>query len=436
MKKRVRREPIVLSQMRPLTLFAVLCGCILFTYALMNLTSVTQFLHKIVSALGPIFAGLMIAYLLNPMQTWLELRFRKMLRPLEKKHIALYKLLPRGISSFLAVLLFVGTAVLLIVVTISQVTDDIENVIAQMPHYIDVMIQKAETLLHGHTALSDYLTQFSEQFFSSQTSVDPTETAQTLVSAVLSGAVGTLELLYNVVIGFIVSVYLLISKERFIRQFRQVLFAVFRPATAEKIDRKMLEANKTFGTAIVGKLADSALVGCICFIGLVIMKMPYTALIAVMIGITNVIPFFGPIIGAIPCILLILLKNPLKAVYFSIFIVILQQFDCNILDPRIVGKSIGLPAFWELFACLLGGGLFGIWGMVFGVPLFAVLYTIIQQVVRDAIGEKEISEDILVEKLGIDPKEIQRNKEDDDDDSDYTQHLILLEEIAENPTEK
>lgn len=435
MKRKLRRDPVVLSQMRPLTLFLVLCGCIAFTFALIHADSVLHFVHAVISALGPVIAGFVIAYLLNPAMTWMEHRIFPLLQTLLRRHPNQAKTAARGISSFLAVLLFLGTAVALLAVMFSQLVDSISTLIGQLPSYLQNLSARIEELLQQDNHIREYLTEMINRFFSSEMVSSPTEIAQKLVSALASGAAGTLSLIYDVVIGFIVAVYMLISKERFVRQWKRLLFALLKPKTARWVNERVRIANKTFGTAIVGKLADSVIIGMLCFLGTVLLKIPYSALISVIIGVTNVIPFFGPIIGAIPCVLLVLLESPMKALYFLIFIVALQQFDCNILDPKIVGSSIGLPAFWELFACLLGGGLFGIIGMVLGVPLFAVIYTIIKELVSEVLQDKEIPEEILRGELGIEPHAAESGLFDADDgdpvDSEYVQHLILLEEISE-----
>ena len=194
-----------------------------------------------------------------------------------------------------------------------------------------------------------------------------------------------------------------------------IIFALFSPENAKVVDYRISVANSTFGAAILGKFADSVIIGMLCFCGTSLLRVPYATLISVIVGVTNMIPFFGPIIGAVPCVLLVLMEEPVKSLYFAIFIVVLQQFDCNILDPKIVGKKIGLPAFWELFACLLGGGLFGIVGMVIGVPLFAVLYSIIAEMVEKKLRNQDLSDEFLRDELGV---EVIETDADDDEDKD------------------
>lgn len=432
-EKKPRREPIILSQMRPWTLLLVLCGCILFTFILIHFRFVLNFFGKILSALGPVIAGAIFAYLLNPPATWLDKRLRKLLSKLFKKEQT-GRVAARAISSFLVVLIFVASIAGLIIATSSEVIAGISTLLNHIPQYLDTLTRWAEELLSADNYISDYLSQFAERMQKDLDTIDTADVSAKIFSLIATGAAGTLGFIYNVLIGFIIAVYLLISKERFGRQFKQILFALIKPKTAFWINDRMRRANKTFGTAVLGKLVDSIIIGFLCFLGMLIMDMPYTVLITVIVGVTNMIPFFGPILGAIPCTLLVLMENPMKALYFAIFILCLQQFDCNILDPRIVGGSIGLPAFWELFACLLGGGLFGLVGMAVGVPAFAVLYHLIKELVAERLQERDLPEDFLRNELSITPKPLQSGLFDEPEpNSQYVQHLILLEDISQVP---
>ena len=414
MKRRRNREPEILSQTRPLTLFFVLCGCILFTFGLIHFDIVLKFLGKIVSALGPVIAGFVIAYLMNPVMEWLEKRLLPLTQKLCMKNAETARKFARGTSSFIAVLLMLLTIALLIAVTFSQVVESVSMVIEKIPTYLEQATGRVDVFLKGDNPIAEYLQQLSDRFLTSGVSGNPTEAAQKIVSAVLSGAAGTLGLLFDVLIGFIIAVYFLFSKELFLKQFKRVIYAIFEPETAKLVDLRIIEANDTFGSAILGKFADSVIIGLLCFCGTSILRIPYATLIAVIVGVTNMIPFFGPIIGAVPCVLLVLMEEPMKSLYLLIFIVVLQQFDCNILDPKIVGKKIGLPAFWELFACLLGGGLFGIVGMVIGVPLFAVLYSIGTEMVAKKLRNKELADEFLRDELGIEPIETEEEDENAD----------------------
>lgn len=430
----------MLSQMRPFTLFLVLCGCILFTYGLVHLAEVSSWLGKVFSALQPVIVGFVIAYLLNPAAIWLEKRFDRLFAKPIKKHPKLQQL-SRVLSSFLVVLLFLGTLVALVIAVFSQVMNGLGTLFDRLPEYLNLITDRLEHFFQRDTSFNNYVKQIFENVSTSELvtgHLNTVELSQKALSMLASGASGTFGVLYNVVIGFVVAVYLLVSKERFLRQWKQVLFSVCKPKTAHWIDERMAKANETFGTAVVGKTADSVIIGIFCFIGCTIMQIPYTAMVAVVIGITNMIPYFGPILGALPCLLLILMENPIKALYFLIFIVILQQFDANILDPRIVGASIGLPAFWELFACMLGGGIFGIIGLIIGVPLFAMIYGVIKQIVSERLSDRankgELEPEFVRDDLGV-TATVEKSGlfEEDAPESPYVQNLVLLEEISEQP---
>lgn len=198
---------------------------------------------------------------------------------------------------------------------------------------------------------------------------------------------------FNFIIGIIVSIYVLFSKEKFQKQTKKLIYAVFRPGQANMILQIGGKSNEIFGGFIIGKIIDSLIIGVICFIGLSILNMPYTMLVSVIVGVTNVIPFFGPYIGAIPSAILILLADPLKGLYFIIFVIALQQFDGNVLGPKILGNSTGLSSFWVVFSILIAGGLFGIPGMLFGVPTFAVIYYIVNMLVNSILKKKELPTD-------------------------------------------
>ena len=185
----------------------------------------------------------------------------------------------------------------------------------------------------------------------------------------------------NLLIGIIVAIYLLASRKKFAQQAKLILYSILKPRWADTVLNEVLYADKMFGGFINGKIMDSAIIGVLCYIVCAIVKFPSALLVSVIIGVTNVIPFFGPFIGAVPATLLILIQNPIKALWFVLFILILQQLDGNIIGPKILGNSTGLSSFWVLFAILLFGGLWGFVGMIIGVPLFAVIYDVVKKLV-------------------------------------------------------
>ena len=214
-----------------------------------------------------------------------------------------------------------------------------------------------------------------------------------VVAGVSGMVVGFLVLVKDLLIAIIVSVYLLARKDLFAAQSKKIVYSLFRTDIADLLVEEVRGAYKIMSGFINGKLVDSLIIGVICLVCCNLFKFPYPALVATIVGVTNIIPFFGPFIGAVPCGLLILLVSPIKAVYFAIFILVLQQFDGNILGPKILGDSTGLASFWVLFSILLFGGVFGFAGMVLGVPVFAMIYSVISRLVGYGLRGRGLSED-------------------------------------------
>ena len=214
---------------------------------------------------------------------------------------------------------------------------------------------------------------------------------QNILSGAALGVLNVVVVLKNLVIGIIVAVYMLASRKRFVQQGKMVLYSVVKPRWASLITEEVKYADRMFGGFINGKILDSAIIGLLCYIGCLIFKFPSALLVSVIIGVTNVIPFFGPFIGAIPATLLILIQNPIKALWFVLFVLVLQQLDGNIIGPKILGNTTGLSSFWVLFAILLFGGLWGFVGMIIGVPLFAVIYDVIKKLVFHGLNRNDES---------------------------------------------
>jgi predicted PurR-regulated permease PerM len=220
--------------------------------------------------------------------------------------------------------------------------------------------------------------------------------ASQLIKSVSLSILSFIKVLWNFIIGFIISIYLLASKETLAAQAKKILYAFCSIDTTNKILRETRYANKTFINFFIGKIIDSTIIGVLCFIGTSIMGIPYAALVSVIIGVTNIIPFFGPIIGAVPTALLILIvdiSNPVNCLYYVIFVLILQQLDGNVIGPLILGESTGLSSFWIIFAIIFFGGLWDVFGMFVGVPLMAVIYSAIRRIVTKKLKAKELPED-------------------------------------------
>ena len=199
--------------------------------------------------------------------------------------------------------------------------------------------------------------------------------------------------LTNLVLGIIISVYFLVGKERFFAQIKKFLYALLPKDLVGRLIDITHTSNRIFSGFISGKILDSLIIGILCFVGMSIFRMPMAMLVSVIVGVTNIIPYFGPFIGAIPSALIVFLVDPIKALWFVVFVVCLQQFDGNILGPRILGDSIGMPAFWVVFSILLFGGYLGVLGMFIGVPTFAVIYSIFKLWTEGRLSRKNLPVD-------------------------------------------
>ena len=244
-----------------------------------------------------------------------------------------------------------------------------------------------DKLLRDQPELQTYFNHFSSQVENGLNDVlkansSMMTTIQGIVNNITVQLIEVLSVFKNMFLGFLIAVYLLASRKLFGAQAKLLLYGIFPNKWAKIIEEEVHYTDKMFNGFFVGKIIDSAIIGLICFAGTTLLGFESAAFISVVIGVTNIIPFFGPFIGAIPCALLLLLgSNPWDALYFLIFIVILQQVDGNIIGPKILGNTTGVSSFWVLFAILLFGGMWGVVGMVIGVPLFAVIYDIIRKLV-------------------------------------------------------
>ncbi|WP_251318461.1 AI-2E family transporter [Flintibacter muris] len=394
--KRNDRHPYLAAG---LTAFAVIAASLCLFFLLFNLEAVARFLNSLASILRPIFMGAVIAFLLLPVQRAI-LRFLVAITPdkrMEERHS--YSFL-NFVAIVLSLLLAFFLIYLLLAMVLPQVYESVVGLVKAIPDYIvnvqnwlqtffednpDIQASVISVYSSAATSLeqwlnSDILPNLESVSTSIQwmrTTILPNLTG--VVAGVSGVVVGFLVLVKDLLIAVIVSVYLLARKDIFAAQSKKMVYSLFRTDIADLIVGEVRNAYKIMSGFINGKLLDSLIIGVICLVCCNIFKFPYPALIAVIIGVTNIIPFFGPFIGAVPCGLLIFLSSPIQAVYFAIFILALQQFDGNILGPKILGESTGLASFWVLFSILLFGGLFGFAGMVLGVPVFAMIYSVVSR---------------------------------------------------------
>lgn len=292
------------------------------------------------------------------------------------------------ISVIITELLFVGivTGIVAIVVpelikSVIEIFDNSGSIAESIQKWINKVFRNYPAL---EKAATNWLSDFNTDVGTIYDKLKP------MLENILSGAWEIVTVVKNFLLGLIVSVYMLCSKEKLLAQFKKIIIAVTKKRTCEKVMAGFEQANSVFSGFITGKIIDSIIIGLICFIVLTIMSMPYATMISVTIGITNIIPFFGPLIGAVPTSLLILLVDPKKFIIFVVFVVVLQQFDGNILGPKILGDSTGLPGFWVLMSLILFGGIFGFGGMIFAVPTTALLYSFIRGSVEEKLRNKKL----------------------------------------------
>ncbi len=391
------RGPSKLRQQfnRGMTYFLVIAASLLFYFALLRLTNLSDVFVKIFDVLKPVIYGCVIAYLLNPIVRKVD----KYLVPVLKKKMTKpgqAEKTSRGIGILIALGVLGVLIVTLCNLLIPELYSSIRNLVFTLPRQLNDLVDSlSEVKLDDSTTSTLVKVALKEgtDMFQNWLRTDLLARANELMSNLTVGVFNILGELFDALIGVIVSIYLLFSKELFACQSKKCVYAMLPARHANMVLHLSTKSNEIFGGFIIGKIIDSAIIGVLCFIGLSILKMPYAMLVSVIVGVTNVIPFFGPYIGAIPSAILIMLADPMKGLYFIIFILLLQQFDGNILGPKILGNSTGLSAFWVIVAILLGGGLFGFAGMIMGVPTFAVLYYIVQMNVNSHLERKKLPED-------------------------------------------
>ena len=376
---------------RGLTAFLVVASCIVFYFLLLRVTNVSFAFGAVYGALKPVVYGCVIAYLLNPLVKKLEEFIYPIMEERMKKKSA-FKV-TRGISVFLSLAFLIFLIFILCYLLIPELYSSIRNLVYVLPVQISGLINSINNIQVSDSAVAGIVKTTVEEamnMFETWLRTDILGQFNDIMSNLTEGIISLVSEVFDFLVGLIVSVYVMYSREVFVRQAKKITYAIFSPHRANLILHIGTKANEIFGGFIIGKIIDSIIIGIMAFIALSIMKMPYVVLVSVIIGVTNVIPFFGPFIGAVPCSILILLNDPMKGLYFVIFIFILQQFDGNILGPKILGDSTGLSSFWVIVAILFGGGLFGFAGMLLGVPTFAMIMYIARLVLDERLENKNL----------------------------------------------
>ena len=375
------------------TALAVLLLLVAAVFVVMRWSLVAALGAKIAHILAPVIYGAVFAYLLNPVYNRVQAAVMKLTKdiiPDEKGR----KRLGGFLGTLASLCLLVAVVVGLISMLIPQLISSIRGVMETLPSSInnlEIWLEKVladnpdleQQVMQHYGAAADYLQNWLTNV------VVPN--IYRIIGSVSSGVVLVVRAVFDILIGLIVMVYLLNMKEKLLAQAKMIIYGVFPLKIANKVIEEGRYVHQVFGGFIIGKLLDSLIIGLICFVLLGFANMPYVLLVSVIVGVTNVIPFFGPFIGAIPSAFLILLSDPMKCLYFLIFVLLLQQFDGNILGPKILGDSTGLSSFWVLFSILLFGGLMGFVGMIIGVPTFAVIYRLVTEFTTWRLGKKALS---------------------------------------------
>ena len=387
-----------------LTGILVAAAAIIVVFAFLKMDMIRAIMQKLLDILMPIIIGAVLAYLLTPLYNRCVQKFQPNLNRWfrsEKRGLGLARAAATVVCMSVTIAVVMGLVSIRlpqliqslqgIVATFSTNTENfskwLQKILANNPEleeavlgYYNLILNNIETWMNSDS-IKNFLTN----------SVMPN--VHNVIAGVSSGVVYVVVWLKNILIGLIAAIYLLNIKHTLCAQAKKILYSMCKLKYANWILNEMRFIDKMFGGFIVGKLLDSLIIGILCFIGMHFMKMPYPLLVSVIIGVTNVIPFFGPFIGAVPTAFLIILVNPLQCLYFLLFILLLQQFDGNILGPKILGEYTGISSFWVLFSILVFGGLFGFIGMIIAVPAFAVIFDLINQWSSSKLKERQLSTD-------------------------------------------
>ena len=380
---------------------AVFCtvGTILVFYDTLFASKwVLRFGKEVLDALQPILYGAFMAYLLAPVVDF----FERGVAPGVKERVGKKKTLPFFVTRSVSILLtwaVIGVLLYLLgSVLVPELYKSVQQLIANAESYYWTVSGWVEHLLEENPSLEAWFNEQVREVYARISTWVTTEAlpqAQNLIVAVTGGVFSVIGFFSDLLVGVIVSVYFLATKERIAAHSRKITYGLFRENQVQWILRGTRKADGIFSGFVRGKLLDSLIIGILCFIGCSILKFPYTPLVSVIVGVTNVIPFFGPFLGAIPSIFLILLVSPIQAVYFALFVLALQQLDGNVIGPAILGDKTGLSSIWVILASLVGGHFFGLIGMFFGVPVCACLFSLATFLLERNLERKKLPVDTV-----------------------------------------
>lgn len=379
-----------------ITAFFVLSCSILFYYIVFHNEQFSGVVKNVINICFPIIDGLIIAFLMCPMINWFEKRIFARIIPKLKKGERLSEIGQKWMRAGSVVLSYSIVLLLLaafFIAVIPQIRMSVESIVAQSSTYKENIETWIVEIDQKYPELSniigDKLNEYTDDLKVWQDE-NLLPKIQELLTKVSVSVFGFLKALWDIVIGAIISVYIIANKEKYAGQFKKLTYGFLDIKIGNVLISNVRMANQKFSGFIVGKIIDSLIIGILCFIFSSIFQFPYPVLLGLIIGATNVIPFFGPFFGAIPCGLLVFMVNPIQCIWFLLFILALQQFDGNILGPMILGESTGISGFWVIFSITFFGGIWGVPGMIIGVPLFAVIYAIIKTALETKLTKKKL----------------------------------------------
>ncbi len=373
-----------------LTAFAVIAASILLIFMFIRHEDFAALRGKITKALAPCMVGALMAYLMNPLMVFFEGKIKWLLYKRMKKITRANKI-ARVLSIIITLIIVLLVISYLSYLLIPQLITTLTGIVNNFSGQVNRIEEWYRGLELEKTVFGDYIemafvkaTDYLQDFFQNRLLDSVTKVLGSVATGVWS-FIGTI---YNIVLGLIFSIYILGCKEKLVAISKKIIYAVFKRRRANTIIRITRACHFKFTASITGKIVDSIIIGLLCFVAMKLFDIPYPTLVSVIVGVTNVIPFFGPFIGAIPSAIIILFASPVKCLYFIILVFVLQQLDGNVIGPKIVGESVGLSPFWVLFACTTFGSLWGIVGMLIAAPLMACLYMIIKEIVENRLHHK------------------------------------------------
>ncbi|MBS4957955.1 MAG: AI-2E family transporter [Clostridium celatum] len=361
--------------------FLVICGSILLYLGISHITLIKGSVNDFISTLQPFIIGGALSYLLNFILKFYEDRIlsHDFFKSLKKSYKRSVGLLLTYITASIITYLFIQFV-------LPQLVDSIVGLVNNIPEYVNELTRVTNDIFDNLNLQPEYSNLITDKFGESVTYI--ITMISNLIPVIGNFVVGATSSILNIIIGIIISIYILIDKEKFMALGKKIVYALCSKEKAKFILRLATQSNMTFSKFIGGKILDSFIIGVLTFLILTIFKMPYVLLISVIVGVTNIIPFFGPFIGGIPAAIIILFVSPIQALWFIVIIVVIQQIDGNIIGPKILGDSIGISAFWILFSLLVAAKLMGFVGMIIGVPLFAIFYSIIKEIIEEKLAKK------------------------------------------------